>query len=447
MFVPLLSTWCTDPLITLLIQTGITAFLGLALPLFLVEIVYPRPAGRVGAMLANALMLAMAPDRVRENLLFECCYPQAMCLGCAGLLVLGKRDRPRWWRYPIALGLFVIAHWVYLGACVWLMPLAFWNAVVRPGTRPRGWRDFLFRLYRFFPGWSALLLLVVALGLGLCFMTLANEAAQGRIAATSTDSLPPSEWADAWASFWDRLQAWPGMPRWEQTAIGLAVAGLVAMIVFRRRPGSAMLAACLVLGIVGATEYFFMGTRGWPTINEYHLRYILGSIVCVEVILSIIAVAPFEPWAAGSGRCFVFALATAAILAGAVRQYGFPSPATPRSDLDEKYGAVSAEIRAARVDAIGGDYWTVWPLFLYMGIAPSSDREPPYPLTFRARVFQTRWEATHPNGLHVAVLANSGKEREEFINAARDLGLETPVLISRQGRLDIYFTRPAVLVR
>ncbi|HEY3788166.1 MAG TPA: hypothetical protein VGL71_04885, partial [Urbifossiella sp.] len=202
MFVPLLTTWCPDPLATLLIQTAITAFMGLAIPVLLVELVYPRPAGRLGAILANALMLALAPDRVRDNLLFECCYPQAMFLGCAGLLILGNRDRPDWWRYPMAFGFFVLAHWVYLGACVWLMPLALWIAVVRAGVPVGRYREFVFRLVRYFPGWSSLLLLGGALGMGYWFMALANAAAGGQIATTSMGSLPMEQWPESWNGFW-----------------------------------------------------------------------------------------------------------------------------------------------------------------------------------------------------------------------------------------------------
>ena len=82
LFVPLLTSWCPDPLANLLMQSWATVFLGLAAPLLLAEVVCPRPAGRLAATLAGALMLALAPDRVRDNLLIECYYPQAIALGC-----------------------------------------------------------------------------------------------------------------------------------------------------------------------------------------------------------------------------------------------------------------------------------------------------------------------------------------------------------------------------
>ena len=85
LLVPLLTAWCPDPLAVLLMNTGLTMLLGLAAPLLLAEVVCPRPGGRAAATLANALMIALAPDRVRENLLFECCYPQGIALGCGDM--------------------------------------------------------------------------------------------------------------------------------------------------------------------------------------------------------------------------------------------------------------------------------------------------------------------------------------------------------------------------
>lgn len=445
MFVPLLTTWCPNPLATLLIQTAISTFMGLALPLLLVEIVYPRPASRLGVVLANALMLALAPVRVRNNLLFECCYPQAMFLGCAGLLILGNRDRPSWWRYPMGFGLFVLAHWVYLGVSVWLMPLAFWNAVIRPGVGVSGLRDLVAQRIRFFSGWASMLLLGGAFGLGMWFMTLANEAAGGRIEPTPSGGLPASEWRYSWINFSNRLDAWPGMMAWKSTVVGLSLIGLFGMISQRCRPGYSLLASCFVLSIAGGTEFLFMGTREWPVKNEYHFRYILGSIVCVQVILGLLATAPLCRWAVGSGRWFAFLAAGLILIAAATVQYGFPSPGTPRADLDEQHGAAADEVRAAKVDAIGGDYWTVWPLYLYAGVASSTGNDPPYPIAFRSGIFRPRWEATHPNGLRVAVPSNSAQERQEFFRAALEQGLSEPIKIATHGRFDIYSTRPLAI--
>jgi uncharacterized membrane protein len=441
MLVPLLTSVSTDPLITLLLQTAITTFMALALPFVLIEIVYPRPGGRLGAVLANALMLAQAPARIRENLLLECCYPQAMFLGCVGLIILGRRDRPAWWRYPASFILFVVAHWVYLGVSVWLMPLAFWVAVIRPGVAFKGPRDLLIRLVRFFPGWASLLLLSGAVGIGLWFMSLANEAAQGRIEPTSREALPLAEWPDSWTQFWIRLESWPGARTWEFASLAVALAGALGMMIPRNRPGYSLSAACLVLIIVGATEYLFMGTREWPSRNEYHLRYIIGAIVCAQLVLALLATAWLDRWAGASGRWTAFVAAGAVLIVSATIQYGLPALSNPRTDLDARYGAQAAELLEAHVDAIGGDYWTVWPLYFYAGVL-TSPNDPPYPITFRSSIFRPRWERTHPQGLRVAIRADSSKDKEEFLAAVKHQGLSDPVKVGVKGHFEIYFTRP-----
>ncbi|HXD87871.1 MAG TPA: hypothetical protein VN641_15365 [Urbifossiella sp.] len=434
LLVPLFTSWIADPFAALLLQTGITAFMGLALPLLLMEVVYPQPAGRFGAMLASALLLAIAPDRVRGNLLFECTYPQAMFLGCVGLLILGRGDRPRWWRYPLGFACFALAHWTYLGVCVWLMPLAFWIAVVRPGAPLGGIREFLLRLVRYFPGWSSLLLLGGAAALGWWFSTLADGS------ASYDAALPVREWPRSWFVIGCTFLHWPDMERWLIVAGTLAVAGSIATIAPRFRPGCALPAAAFVLAIVAATEFAFIGTRQWPSRNENHFRYILGAIAAIETLLGLMATAPLarlanrRPW-------ITFAAAATLLFTGAVVQYGFPMPGARRGELDELHG-VWLTLRDANVDAIGGQYWVVWPAYLYLRIAAEPGEIVPYPMAFRGSTFRKKWERTHPHGMRVAILADSRKEKKELDVAARRYHFSKPVFLERFGRFDLYFVEP-----
>lgn len=440
MFVPLLTSWCPNQLGTLLLQTFISAFMGLAVPVLLVELVYPRPAARIGAVLANALMLALAPERVRANLLFECCYPQAMFLGCTGLLLLGHGDRPRWWRYPAAFACFILAHWVYLGVCIWLLPLAAWSAFVRPGVSIGTIREFVFRQVRYFPGWSSLILAGISVRIGMWFKDMA-AAANPKIIPTPTEQVEPEAWGDSWLGFWEWFQQWPGVEYWEWTLAGVAAAGFLLFLLpwFRFRWG--WLAACLVLLMAGATEYLFMGTREWPAVNEYHFRYVLGALMCAQTILGITAAAPLARFAEGRRAWLVFAIAATFMPIGAWIQFGLPSPSRPRADLDAMYGGIGREILDSEADAIGGDYWTTWPAYLYLGVL-QPDREPPYPIAFRSTVFRPRWEAAHPNGMRVVVPSGSKKDLEEFFAAAVDQGFLLPERTGTFRNLDVYFISP-----
>src|SRR4051812_20994099 len=72
MLIPLLASVIPDPIANVVFQTGLTVFVGLCAPLLLVELAFPHVAARFAIALANAAILALAPDRIRDNLLFEC---------------------------------------------------------------------------------------------------------------------------------------------------------------------------------------------------------------------------------------------------------------------------------------------------------------------------------------------------------------------------------------
>lgn len=443
LLVPLLTAWCPDPLAVLLMNTWLTVLLGLAAPLLLAEVVCPRPGGRAAATLANILMLALAPDRVRDNLLFECCYPQGIALGCGGLLVLGGGgDRPRAWRYAAGAGLFVLAEWVYVGAAVWLMPLALWVAVARPGVPVRGLRDAATRLVRYFPGWASLLLLGGAVGLGMWFMQLAREASPGVVKPTPQEGLPREEWPESWEAYLENLHALPGMAGWEAAAGGLAAAGLVVVSIRGVPPGFPLVASLAVLGATGATEFLFVGTRRWPAENGHHLRYVIGALTCAQVILGLAAAAPVAGWAAGRGRWWVFGAGAAGLFAAATAQYGIPAPGRPRAEIDQKFGRFTPQLFDAGADAVGGDYWVVWPAVFHANLAGPPGGTPLYGITNpRSGVFRPQWERTHPGGMRVGVPATD-TDRTQFFEAAAKYGLSPPVLIGTRGDLEIYFTRP-----
>jgi hypothetical protein len=445
--VPALISWCPDPLAALLLYTGLAVFLGLAAPLLLAEVVSRRPVGRAAATLANATMLAFAPEGVRDNLLYVGCYPQAIALGCAGLLVLSRGgDRPRLWRFWVAAGLFVLAHWVYVAVAVWLMPLAFWTTVIRPGVPFVGLRDAACRLVRYFPGWTSLMLLGGAFGVGLWFSQLAHDANPGLIRPTPRDSLPRDEWPASWRGYIESLDQFTETRTWVAAACALAAAGLLTstgIAVTRRRwPAYPLVAAVSVLGLSGLTEFLFIGTREWPAENDRHPRYIIGFLVSAQLILGLAAVFPFANCAAGRGRWVIFGAAAAILLGGATVRYGFPSPWRPRTDLDANFGQLTPDIVAADLDAIGGDYWTVWPAVFHANMAGPPRNRPLIGITGRCGVFRPQWERIYPAGMRVGV-KDTQNELTSFSSEAKRCGLTAPVRIGTQGGLAVYSTRPA----
>ncbi len=452
MLVPLVASVCSDPVMNLVLQTAITAFAGLCVPLLLAELVYPHPVGRVAATFANALMLLLAPDRVRENFLYECYYPLAMALGCAALLILGRGPGwPRWWRIVLAALLFILACWVYLGIPLWLGPLA----LIREWVQPREpwpnnrWQRLLRPAFhaRTVLGCS---LLVAAFGLGMVWMNMARAANPDLIPPTPQSGLPSEEWTESWYWFLEHFTRLPGMAAWTYTlltaaGIGLAVT-LRAFVVNRRRPGFPILAAVPILLVPAAAEFLFIGTRAWTAANDHHPRYLLGSLESLQTLLALFALLPLAESAAGHRGWVLAGLAAIALFAAATARYGFPSPDRPRQELDALTGQWTADLIEADVDAVGGDYWTSWPAVYHVNLVrrEKGDARVFCGVILRGRVLLRASGYNDKKELRVAS-RNDGKERAEFFAAATVCGFATPVKIGDHGPFEIYRIRPITL--
>jgi hypothetical protein len=441
MLIPLIASICSDPVLNVVLQTGLTTFAALCLPLFLAELVYPHPISRIAATAANAVMFLFMPDRLIENLLFECYYPQAMTLGCGALLILGRGPGwPSWWRIVLAAGLFLLACWVYIGVPLWLGPLALLRGWLQPGEEwpPGRWRA-VFRPALHPRTMLGCVLLVVAFGVGLLGMKAAQRA-NPLIEPTPRTGLPPNEWLESWRAFAEHLVRLPGMAEWSIVLLAAAGVGIVAALILRRPLGYPVLAGSLVLFIPAAIEYLFIGTREWTVVNDHHPRYLLGSLECMQTMLALVAVLPLASFAAGRGRWVMGVLAALALFAAATARYGLPSPERPRRELDALAGRWTADLIAAKVDAIGGDYWTVWPAVYHMNLTrrEAGDSRVFCGVVLRGRELLSR--RFHQDELRVAVL-NNEIERSAFLNFAADCGVAPPVKIGEHGPFEIYLTR------
>jgi hypothetical protein len=449
MLVPLVASICPDPVLNLVLQTGVTAFAGLCVPLLLAELVYPHPVGRVAATLANALMLLLAPDRIRENFLYECYYPLAMALGCGALLVLGRGPGwPRWWRVVLAAGLLVLACWVYLGVPLWLGPLALVRGWVQTGEpRPGSRWQVLTR-----PAFHARTvlgcgLLVAAFWLGLVWMNMARDADPDLITPTPQSGLPPHDWPASWWGFLEHFLRLPGMAAWTFALFGAAAVGVAVAVRMAARGGGRIgypiLAAVPVLLAPAAAEFLFIGTRAWTAVNDHHPRYLLGSLESLQALLALLALVPLAEFAAGRRGWVLAVLAAFALFAAATARYGFPSPDRPRRELDAMAGQWTADLIAADVDAVGGDYWTAWPAVYHVNLVRRQGGDPRVfcGVILRGRVLLREVGYNGRKELRVAS-RNDGKERAEFFGAAEVCGFSTPVKIGEHGPFEIYLIRP-----
>ena len=446
MLIPGIALICPDPIYNVVLQTGLTTFAGLCLPVLLAELIYPHPAGRAAATFANALMFLLAPGRIVENLLYECCYPLAMTLGCAGFLLLGRGPGwPRWWRILAATGFLLVACWVYVGVPLWLGPLILVRGWMQPGEqKPGKWWRLLLRPVLHPRTMLGCGLLVFAFVAGLEWMHLAQIGDPEMIKKTPQNGLPVGEWISSWKIYRDHFEELPGMNIWLWTMLGAAGCGLFALVISRRRPGYPALAAIPVLLVPALAEFLFIGTREWPAKNGHHPRYVLGTVESTQMLLALMAVAPLASLARGRTQWVIAWLAALSLLATSTIRYGFPSPDRPRRELEALTGRWTDDLLSANVDAVGGDYWTVWPIIYHANLVrqQNGDSRRFYTVTLRSLVLLREWRESHHGDLRVAVLKDPD-ERNMFFTCAEISGLTRPQKIGEHGPFEIYITRPA----
>ena len=365
MLVPLLAAPVTHPLWNLLLQRFLTGAAALGAVMLLDRHVLARPEWRAEGALAAALLVLLAPPVWSFEYLWS--QPYGLSLGVA-LLGLAfaepapgsfhpARGLPRAVRLAIGLALVLVAHWVNGAAGLLLLPLAAVRAAVDLSEgEPRG--DVRSR----FAVDGALLLA------GL----VASEAWSTRYSAL----LPASGWPAGWAAL--AREAWSMAWRWGLSLAALAAVGIWA----RRREGPHLVAGLRRAGalVAAALAYALLaGTLRWVAANGFHWRYVIPS----ALLLHLAALSLLPPW-----RRAWLLTPLAALLA-----FGVPSLARVRADLDRTCGALTPAVRAARCDAIGGDYWTVWPAVWHAEWDRRERGEPGhlYGLAFRAAPTVPLW--------------------------------------------------------
>jgi hypothetical protein len=441
MLVPLAAAAVRDPLWNLVLQTGLSAFAGLCVPLLLAELVYPHANGRLAAVLANAVVLGLAPERVRANLLFECCYPQAMALGCAALLVLGRGPGwPSLWRALASAALMCLACWVYLGVPLWLGPLALARGWLEPdpaGAPPGRWLTRPLRRPRVLIGCA---LVVVGFAVGFAAMLAARSALAGLIEPTPQGGLPPSEWLESWGLFLRHFARFPETGPWLAVLFGGAAAGVLAARLARVRPEVPLVPALLVLLVPAVAEFGYIGTRTWTAMNDHHPRYLLGTAVCLQLACALLAVRALSARAASA--TWPHAVAALVLFAAATAQFGFPTPDRPRREIEAIAGQWTDALTDARADAVGGVYWTTWPAAYHMNLTRrrAGDGRVFPAITIRGAMLLRRSELWDGRTFRVAVW-NAPDHRNAFLYAASNLGLAAPVKIGESGPFELYETR------
>ena len=447
---PLLFSWSRHPLLTLLLQTGTTTYLGLSMPVLFARVITPHRAGPAIATAASALVMAciVRDDRLQsvilDNWLVVCNFPGALTLAFAALLTLERRGGG-WGRWVgrVALGwlLLLAAHWVYLGIILFLVPFVLYRGWLPGPTPAPTWRRIIFRPL-FDPG-VRLFLIGTVISVAAVFALMAHVwATDPSVAPTPTRELPMEHWPWVWGSMVGTLFLEPGVPA---VAITLAVAAAIGLVIGVRKDRTAvgaMALRTLPVILAAAGEFAFLGTRFWVENNSYHPRYLVavGTGVCLSVLLIGLAPVLGRWWPGRWAGVIAFAL----LFGACTFQFGWPGSDVPRRSVETACWGYADEIDDD-VDGVAGDYPHTWPVVFHTNLLRYERGKPEvWGLSLRCGPLKHRWDGTGRT-YRVAVADDGKPELREWRSDladeyGRDYGLRRMGTepVARHGRVAVF---------
>jgi hypothetical protein len=148
------------------------------------------------------------------------------------------------------------------------------------------------------------------------------------------------------------------------------------------------LKTALIAVFVAAIYWFTIGTFWHVQLNDYNPRYVLPSLLLVDVAISVLAVATLR-----RAPRYTTSIATFAFIIAAVVMYGFPSPGNVRRAIDRSFGTMTPYVTASRATVIVGDYWIVWPAVFHANLVSyeQAKQAPIFGLTYRSDVTDHLW--------------------------------------------------------
>jgi hypothetical protein len=418
LLLPLLASPFNDPLTNLLIQNGLSVFAGLASSLLLARYLFRQPFYPLVAALANAGLLLLVSEDVRYNLFINCCYGTALSLGVGGLVLTepGPDGRVPWPRCLAAMALIALSEWVYVGGILLLAPLAVsrWLLMAnRPPADPDR------------PRWRALLpdaearWAVAALAFGAAVGLWLKSRAGVGTDETPLVGLYLGEWPKAWQQM--ALNLWTALApgHWPILLGAAAVVGLGLQAWLGLRPACPVYRAAAVAALAGLGKGLFLGTRTWLYLNLYAYRYLLPTLLCVQVALLAIALAPLADTLAERGRRLLLPLSAVVLLAAALATYGWPSVDGVRTDLDKTLGQYTGDILAGDCQFVSGDYWQVWMAVYHANLTLHERGEPRtvWGVGSRGKPMSRCWQDVPNEDRRIAVPRGQRAAAEGFLAA------------------------------
>ncbi len=443
---PLLLSWCRHPLAALVLHTWTTAFIGLCLPVVFCRVITPHRAAPVVATFASAAGVLFASPTLACEWLVLCNYPAALVFACLAILLLDQRGGG-WvgWvgRVAVAWGLLFVAFWLYIGLPLFLLPFVVLRGWV-PGPVPtRRWWGVVFRPFLKAGVW--LTLVGAAAGIGGVYLLMQHTyQTEPSVQPTPHRDLPLSEWPGVYCGFYSLLFDQSGATEFA-TLIGVATAAGVGWGLWKDcRTLGRTAARCLPAVLAAAGEFAFLGTRFWVKNNSSHPRYLV-AVLCVACLWPLLA--GLVPVFGSLTRRWLRVVAVAgglALLAAVVFRYGWPAADVPRRVMDERCAPLTADLLAADVDGVGGDYWQVWPVVYQLNLAryERGGGRIAWGVSRRSGPWEHHWRNTGQT-YRVGVWAERGREGEDWPSQAEERGLEVLRELPAVGRVRVFEVRSA----
>lgn len=426
MLIPLLAVPFKDPLTNLLVQNGLTAFAGLA-SFFLVSryVVAGRHWPLVGAA-ACASFLFLVPSITCSFYLTPCgYYGPSLSLGVAGLLLAEQASgRARWLWVGVAGCLLLAAHWINLSIVLPLGLLVVARGardIARPTARSflKTWhfcrRALRWRrpLVPFVRCLSRVHLLGPMVGLVLLAVAYKGGTALTRLSEYGEPNITQAAPLATWPNLWWGLAREAYDRGGGVIALGMYVACLLFAlpIAYRyRKPVDRIRGQWPALALVsaGLLMALLLGTRRWIALSYCDVRYLLPAMVIAHTGFIATAVAA----AMSASRPIIqhrLALVLVPLfMAVAAGQYGLPSLATVRGDLDACLGQDSPAVLASGCTHLAGDYWKVWPAVYHATLVrrEQGDPAPLWGLAMRSLPTCDQWTALPGEQMRIAVLGS-----------------------------------------
>jgi hypothetical protein len=444
MLVPLLALPFHNPFANLLVEGWVSISCGLAAFFLLARYMVRRPVWPMVATFAIAYSLAFAPAVIQFDwLIAQNQYAVSLTLTLAAIPLIEREaeNAALSWRLWMALLLSALANWVNVSAAIELIPLLLlqWvesGAAGRFGLELRSSRKIAPESIKRLAGdprvrGLALLLFGAAAGrLMLLFV---------RHRSTSLGQVPMREWFAAWSQSADAvLRGISPRPIYLVWLISPALLGILALLFrrawlasFRRTSG---IAACLV----GAAVIWWLtvGTSIWVKQNLYNIRYFIPSLFFLAVSIAVLTVAAVPESIADVRHGYLLSCCSVVLLSSALYFYGPPSAATARTDIDQRFGAVTKDLLAAHVNLLAGNYWTVWPevfnanLLLY----ERGQRGEIYGLAVRSRPTRRFWSKIPLDEVRVAIPIGQEAEGQSWL---REYGFHLKE-VQRLAKIEVF---------